>query len=82
MIRRTLLISFLSAAVVGLATAAAAENNPLLGTWKLKSFVREVAVTGERYDQMGAEPDGYLSYSRRRANARVFCFRQSIASTR
>jgi hypothetical protein len=42
---------------------ASAEDNPLLGTWKLKSFVREVAGTGERYDQMGDQPDGYLSYS-------------------
>jgi hypothetical protein len=32
---------------------ASAEDNPLLGTWKLKSFVREVAGTGERYDRMG-----------------------------
>jgi hypothetical protein len=30
--------------------AAVAEENPLLGTWKLKSFVREVAGTGERYN--------------------------------
>jgi hypothetical protein len=71
MIRRTLLISFLLAAVVGPATARAAEDNPLLGTWMLKSFVREVAGTGERYDQLGAEPDGYLSYS---ADGRMLAF--------
>jgi hypothetical protein len=52
-------------------TGAAADENPLLGTWKLKSFVREVAGSGERYNQMGEHPDGYLSYS---ADARMLEF--------
>ena len=43
--------------------AAFAGENPLLGTWKLKSFVREVAETGERYNERGAHPDGYLGYA-------------------
>jgi Lipocalin-like domain len=42
---------------------ARAGDNPLLGTWRLKSFVREVAGTGERYNQLGERPDGYLSYA-------------------
>ncbi len=67
--RRMLLISLLLA-VLGPA-AAAAEDNPLLGTWKLKSFVREVAGTGEHYDQMGEQPDGYLSYA---ADGRMLAF--------
>jgi hypothetical protein len=71
MVRRTLPISFLLAAVVGLSATAAADDNALLGTWKLKSFVREVAGTGERYNQMGAEPDGYLNYS---ADGRMLAF--------
>jgi hypothetical protein len=37
-------------------TIALAEENALLGTWKLKSFVRELTATGEH-------PNGYLSYS-------------------
>ena len=41
---------------------ARADDNPLLGTWRLKSFVREVAATGERYSQLGEHPDGYLTY--------------------
>jgi hypothetical protein len=45
---------------VGIALAG---ENPVLGTWKLKSFVREVLATGERYNQMGEHPKGYLSYS-------------------
>ena len=44
-------------------TAALAAANPLLGTWKLKSYMREVAATGERYNERGEHPSGYLSYS-------------------
>ena len=40
-----------------------ADDRALIGTWKLKSVVREDAGAGERYDQLGAHPDGYLSYS-------------------
>jgi lipocalin-like protein len=43
--------------------ASLAGENPILGTWKLKSYVREVTVTGEKIDQLGEHPDGYLSYS-------------------
>jgi len=43
--------------------AARAADNPLIGTWKLKSYVREVAATGERYNERGEHPNGYLSYS-------------------
>jgi hypothetical protein len=46
-----------------LATLAHAQTDPLLGTWRLRSFVREVAGTGERYNQLGDRPDGYLVYS-------------------
>ena len=42
---------------------ARADDNPMLGTWHLKSFVREVAGANERYDQLGHHPDGYLSYA-------------------
>jgi Lipocalin-like domain len=48
-----------------------AGDNPLLGTWRLKSFVREVAGTGERYNQLGERPDGFLSYS---ADGRMLVF--------
>lgn len=40
-----------------------AGDNPVLGTWKLKSFVREVTATGEKTQQNGEHPNGYLSYS-------------------
>lgn len=50
-------------AVLFQSTLARADANPLLGTWQLKSFVREVAGTGERYNQLGVHPDGYISYS-------------------
>jgi hypothetical protein len=44
-------------------TAAFAGENPLLGTWKLKAFVREVAATGERYDERGEHRNGFLGYA-------------------
>ena len=58
----------MSVAVTGLAlllspTIALAEENLVLGTWKLKSWIREVTATGEKYNQMGEHPIGYLSYS-------------------
>jgi hypothetical protein len=43
--------------------ASLAGENPILGTWKLKSYLRELAVTGEKINQLGEHPDGYLSYS-------------------
>ena len=39
-----------------------ADQNPLLGTWKLKSHVVTTAA-GERLTPYGASPRGYLSYS-------------------
>ena len=42
---------------------ALAGENPVLGTWKLKSFVREVTATGEKINQYGEHPSGYLGYS-------------------
>jgi len=59
--RRLILLSLLLA-LMGSA-GATAEGNSLLGTWRLKSFVREVAGSGERYNQMGEHPDGYISYT-------------------
>jgi hypothetical protein len=44
-------------------TNALAGENPVLGTWKLKSFVREMTATGEKINQFGEHPSGYLGYS-------------------
>jgi hypothetical protein len=44
-------------------TGGLAGDNPLVGTWRLKSFVREIAATGERYNQLGEHPEGFLGYS-------------------
>jgi hypothetical protein len=44
-------------------TIATAGENPLLGTWKLKSQVWTVTATGEKVYQMGEHPNGYLGYS-------------------
>ena len=63
-----MIIFFIRVAVTGLAlllspTIVFAGENPVLGTWKLKSFVRVVAATGEKINQMGEHPNGYLGYS-------------------
>ena len=41
---------------------AVASGNPVLGTWKLKSYV-VTAGTGEKSTPYGENPIGYLSYS-------------------
>ena len=62
MLNRIPAVSF-ALAVLCLSTLARADGNALLGTWRLKSFVREVAGTGERYNQLGDHPDGDISCS-------------------
>jgi hypothetical protein len=42
---------------------ARADDASLLGTWQLKSFVREVTGSAERYNQLGEHPGGYINYS-------------------
>jgi hypothetical protein len=37
----------------------AVSADALIGTWRLKSFVREITGTGERYDSLGAHPHGF-----------------------
>ena len=37
--------------------------NPLLGTWKLQSYITEYEDTGEKVESYGAHPSGYLGYS-------------------
>ncbi len=44
-------------------TVAARNADLVIGTWKLQSYVREVAATGARYNQFGDDPDGYLGYA-------------------
>ena len=56
---RTPFIALLGLLVSGICFS---EENLLVGTWRLTSFVREVAGTSERYNQLGEHPDGYISY--------------------
>lgn len=39
-----------------------AAENSIVGTWKFVSFVREVVATGERQNEFGDKPEGYISY--------------------
>jgi len=57
------LVAIAGLALLLSATVALAGENPLLGTWKLKSLVREVIATGEKNEILGEHPDGYISYS-------------------
>jgi hypothetical protein len=50
-------------ALVIVPTSGSADENPLVGTWKLKSFVREITGTSERYNQLVEHPEGFLGYS-------------------
>jgi Lipocalin-like domain len=54
------LIGTLAWVVLLLSPAMAAD--PIVGTWRLQSFVREVAATGQRYNEFGQHPEGYISY--------------------
>ena len=50
-------------------STAAADDNSIVGTWKVQSLVREVAATGERQNELGEKPNGYISYQ---PNGRMF----------
>lgn len=50
-------------ALVATAGMAFAGDNPLVGTWRLKSFVRQDVATGARRPALGEHPDGYLGYA-------------------
>src|SRR5882757_9785519 len=41
---------------------AMADDNSIIGTWRFQSFVREVIATGERQNEFGEKPGGYISY--------------------
>src|SRR5215212_4315213 len=49
--------------VGGILMAHTADISAVLGTWRLQSYVREVLATGERFNQFGADPDGYIGYA-------------------
>ncbi len=44
-------------------SSASADPKDLLGTWRLKSFVRELAVSGERCDQLGTHHGVYVLFT-------------------
>ena len=45
-----------------LSITANASDNSIVGTWRFQSFVREVIATGERQNEFGEKPSGYISY--------------------
>ena len=57
------LAAVVAVALVMVPASGSADDNPVVGTWKLKSFVREITGSGERYNQLGEHPEGFLGYS-------------------
>jgi Lipocalin-like domain len=43
-------------------STAIADNNSIVGTWRVQSFVRGVVATGERQNEFGEKPNGYIIY--------------------
>ena len=37
-------------------------GDSIVGTWRVQSFVREVVATGQRYNEFGEKPNGYITY--------------------
>ena len=37
-------------------------TDTIVGTWRIESFTREVTATGQRYNEFGDNPGGYISY--------------------
>jgi hypothetical protein len=50
-------------ALVGTTEIALAGDNLLLGTWRLKSFIRQDVATGGRRPALGEHAEGYLGYA-------------------
>ena len=38
-------------------------ESPIVGTWKLQSFTREIVATGRRDNPFGEQPQGYVIFS-------------------
>jgi Lipocalin-like domain len=38
--------------------------HPIVGSWKLRSCVREIAETGEKYEPLGQHPFGRIVYTK------------------
>jgi hypothetical protein len=45
------------------ASAQQAAGNPLLGTWKMTGWTRELTETKEKSDAFGPNPQGWITYS-------------------
>jgi hypothetical protein len=59
---RQILMGGLFAACMTASTAFGADQNKVLGTWKLVSYNVEVQSTGEKTPMMGQHPTGYSAF--------------------
>jgi Lipocalin-like domain len=58
-------VFFIVLAVAALPWRVSAQTdkaNPIVGTWKVVSYVREEIPSGAKSDVMGAHPSGYINY--------------------
>jgi hypothetical protein len=60
--RDVLLIVLAVAALPWQLSAQTDQANPIVGTWKVVSYVREEIPSGAKSDVMGAHPSGYINY--------------------
>jgi hypothetical protein len=44
--------------------AEQAAAHPLVGTWKMLSWTRELTASGQKSDALGPNPNGWINYSR------------------
>jgi Lipocalin-like domain len=59
---RALLIVLAVTALPWRLSAQTDQANPIVGTWKVVSYVREEIPSGGKSDVMGAHPSGYINY--------------------
>jgi hypothetical protein len=63
MMKRSALALFALLLALPVPEAVQAADNPVIGTWKMQTYTREVLKTGARSNAFGDKPDGYISYS-------------------
>jgi hypothetical protein len=66
---RTMLVIVASIFMFGVSensqtAAEQAAANPLIGTWKMVSWTRELTATGQKSDALGPNPIGWINYGR------------------
>ena len=59
-----LLAGLFGASEMNQTAAEQASANPLLGTWKMLAWTRELTASGQKSDALGPNPNGWITYGR------------------